>query len=99
MVSPSPAVGSPRHKPTDAMVCRCPEGPQHGHPFPAASRGLQGALPEEGRASPAIALALEPLQTGDLPLYGAVTPAQRPGIPTPAVSWSKAPGPIATQPK
>jgi hypothetical protein len=34
--------------------------------------GLQDALPEQGEASPAIALALEELQTGDLPFYGAV---------------------------
>jgi hypothetical protein len=34
--------------------------------------GLQDALPEKGEASPAIALALEELQTGDLPFDGAV---------------------------
>src|SRR5687767_14504764 len=44
--------------------------------FPRPLGGLQDALPEEGRAGPAIALALEQLQTGDLPLYGAVTPTQ-----------------------
>jgi hypothetical protein len=45
--------------------------------FPRPLGGLQDALPEEGRAGPAIALALEQLQTGDLPLHGAVTPTQR----------------------
>jgi hypothetical protein len=45
--------------------------------LPRPLGGLQDALPEEGRAGPAIALALEQLQTGDLPLYGAVTPTQR----------------------
>jgi hypothetical protein len=40
--------------------------------LPRPLGGLQDALPEEGRAGPAIALALEQLQTGDLPLYGAV---------------------------
>jgi hypothetical protein len=38
--------------------------------------GLQDALPEEGGAGPAIALALEQLEPGDLPFHGAVAPGQ-----------------------
>jgi hypothetical protein len=34
--------------------------------------GLQDALPEQGETGSAIALALEPRQTGNLPFYGAV---------------------------
>jgi hypothetical protein len=44
--------------------------------LPRLLGGLQDALPEEGEAGPAIALALEPLQPGDLPLHGAVAPVQ-----------------------
>jgi hypothetical protein len=44
--------------------------------LPRLLGGLQDALPEEGEAGPAIALALKPLQTGDLPFHGAVAPGQ-----------------------
>jgi hypothetical protein len=37
---------------------------------------LPDALPEERETGPAVALALEQLQTGDLPLHGAVAPSQ-----------------------
>jgi hypothetical protein len=37
---------------------------------------LQDALPEEREASPAIALALEELRTGDMPFDGAVAQGQ-----------------------
>ena len=39
--------------------------------------GLQDALPQKSEASPAIALALQELQPGDLPFHGALTPRQR----------------------
>jgi hypothetical protein len=44
--------------------------------LPRLLSGLQKALPEQGGAGQAIALALEPLQTGDLPLHGSITPRQ-----------------------
>ena len=40
--------------------------------LPQLLSGLQDARSEKGKAGPAIALALEELQTGDLPFHGAI---------------------------
>jgi hypothetical protein len=44
--------------------------------LPRPLSGLQKALPEQGGAGPAIALALEQLEPDDLPFHGAVAPGQ-----------------------